>query len=154
MYNKTWYYHGTVLYEAYCAHVQMSICMCVPVRRVCALQVLLHPCISLQGRTTTLYRLSQVRSESAHTGAVSLQWIHSLPSAAIVSYNSAPRTADHEISKVSVEISDTDTSSGQHGTEDREKEVSHILFSFKTFYLYSSTVVYIYVYLSVYSTNL
>lgn len=94
----------------------------VPVRRVCAVQVLLHPCISLQGRTTTLYMLSQVRSDSAHTGAVSLQWICSLPSAAMVSYNSAPRTADHEISNVSVEIRDTDTSSGQHGTEDRERE--------------------------------
>lgn len=120
------------LYSAYCPAVSCGFkCkwafMCVPVRRVCALQVLLHPCVSLQGRTTTLYRLSQVRSESAHTGAVSLQWIHSLPSAAIVSYNSAPRTEDHEISRVSVEIRDTDKSSGQQGTEDRERCVSYFV---------------------------
>ncbi len=56
------------------------------------------------------------KSDSAHTGAVSLQWMTSLVCAAVVSYSSAPLTGDHMISRVSVETRFMVTPCGQQGT--------------------------------------
>lgn len=107
-----------------------TICVCVfhknshssvfklPVSCVCGLQVWLHPRKSLQGVTVTEYAVLQLKSESAHTGAVSLQWMTSLVCAAVVSYSSAPLTGVHMISRVSVETSFIITSCGQQGTEE------------------------------------
>lgn len=61
-----------------------------------------------------------VKSDKAHTGAVSLQWMTSSVCAAVVSYSSAPLTGDHMISRVSVDTRFILTSCGQQGTGGEE----------------------------------
>lgn len=92
------------------------MCFKIPVSCVCGVQVRLHPRKSLQGVTVTEYAVLHFRSDSAHTGAVSLQWMTSLVCAAVVLYSSAPLTDDHMISRVSVETRFMVTSCGQQGT--------------------------------------
>lgn len=97
------------------------MCICIlPVSCVWGLQERLHPRASLQGKTRTLYLVLQLRSESTHTGEVSLHSTALLEeSTACTSYMSAPRTAVHVIIRDSQEIAETTMFSGQHDTMGR-----------------------------------
>lgn len=94
----------------------------LPVSCVGVLQEQLHPCSSLQGQTRTLYLVLQLRSESTHSGEVSLHSTVFLEeSTACTLYMSAPRTGIHVIIRDSQEILETVTFVGQHGTTSKER---------------------------------
>lgn len=95
----------------------------------CALPVVMNwgvhdillPRTSLNEYTVMLYLVSHSRAERVHAGTVSLHSTVLYPSAALVSYSSAPRTGDHTISTLSLDTNTGLMSLGQQGAESRSR---------------------------------